>query len=555
MASPYDPLTLRLPKAPSPLPDSLEAWQAFFARLGMVNALEGQGPSVEEVTRRLCHQKAKDDLRRFQGQPQETNVQVWLGEHGLVGVLSSFRSAGSPQWMLSSAVLEALVVEPHGVETSGTVSRGGRALSDGRLIRSLRWTKGDQEPLQGCLQSWEMAARQGRLVPLDRWPAIQKKTGYEVLEALENGIGAWAKVGLDWTQQPVVSKATFLPADVSRLADRTQRKAFPQLKEALDQKVAPLPAPLREVFHRLLVSRHNALSLALNKPRPAEQKRYWRQKVSALANKKLNQLHPLVPFLSAPQRSVVEGWVKGLTLDTNVSIGAWTKLPLLLPEVSGVSALDLALSVARHTKLNTPWDKVLRTIETCPDPVLEALAKGAAGRYPLALSIAKTVLNVPNRSVDAERTKQSNEKAFLALDTLLERVGSQGLVWETPTVNVWGWALGWDANLPGDEDLRQQQNQQLQAFLGWAKSRGVQLPVTVRFQSSEDYRHHRSEVFDIGPQEQDAFLSAWPKAARVASIQDGASHWELLAPLRARWLERHLSGALPEPARSLRPRF
>ena len=103
MASPYDPLTLRLPKAPSPLPDSPEAWQAFFARLGMVNTLEGQGPYVEGVTRRLCHQKAKDDLRRFQGQPQETNVQVWLGEHGLVGVLSSFRSAGSPQWMLSSA--------------------------------------------------------------------------------------------------------------------------------------------------------------------------------------------------------------------------------------------------------------------------------------------------------------------------------------------------------------------------------------------------------------------------------------------------------------------
>ncbi len=553
MASPFNPVPLTVPKAPVQPFTAMEQWQEFFARLGMTRVLESQGPSVEEMTRRLCHRKAKDDLRRFH-RPQETHVQVWLGDKGVVGVLECFRSSEAP-WSLSSVRLEALAVLPHGAVETGPMVRGARVVSDGRAIQKLRWTKGDQEPLDECLQSWKAAAQEGRLVPLEQWPVLQRKASFEVLEALESGVGAWAKVGLDWTQQPVLSKATFIPAEVSRLAARTQRQALPALGAALGQQVTSLPVHLQEMFHRLLASRHDALSLTLNKPRPAEQKRYWRQQVSTLANKKLNQISPVTPFLSSQQRSVIEGWVNALASDTETSVKTWAKLPLFLPGVAGVSALDLALSVARHTKLNMPWDKVVRAIEKCPKHDLKDLVEGKKGRYPLALAIAKTVLNVPNRGVDADRFKQSNEKAFRALDHLIERVGSDGLVWETPTVNVWGWALGWDANLPGDEDLCQQQNLQLNAFMAWAESRQVQLPVTVRFQSSEDYQHHRSRTIDLAPHDQKAFMAAWPTAARAASIQEGAAHWELLAPLRARWLERHLSDALPQPSRSLRPRF
>ena len=79
MASPFNPVPLTVPKAPVQPFTAMEQWQEFFARLGMTRVLESQGPSVEEMTRRLCHRKGEETGEYL---PQSLEAPVLFGYEG-----------------------------------------------------------------------------------------------------------------------------------------------------------------------------------------------------------------------------------------------------------------------------------------------------------------------------------------------------------------------------------------------------------------------------------------------------------------------------------------
>lgn len=552
MTSTFRPSTIPTPQEYSDEGDALSQWEAFLTAIGLEKVWEGQGEGLSRIVEKKCQARVKN--QRDHGSIRtELYSQIWSNDQGLLAGLKFFRNSQG-EWLRSGVFIGGMAIQPHGLlsEKPGKVFH----LVSGQSVENIYWGAGDYpSDWESILEKLGTAAEQGHLVPRSRWgELILQATGMRQFSALKQALSSWLELALDWENQALVTTSTVIPSEYSRYAKKSVVRAASALREALPKDFHSFGADFLPVLDQIL-GHHLEVERKWGKGKLGETPASLRElRLEIIAKRVHGQIGRALSspgFLSDEQEAVVASWVKNLVQTSPAAIGSWNRLPSVVPGLN-VSKNDVALDLAAADFNLGGLDRVLAGAEKATLATLKRWAQGEGCANPLALAVGEVLLEVPNRGCQLEVETALVEKCQAILDVLLERLGPEGLVWGGVTHNVWGASLGKHMNLPVDSDLSQAHARRLTAFLKWAEQRGVGLPEVIRvpFRSPED-----KQSIEVAIHDRDGLKTHWERVARVPIIQSFQAHWDLLKPVRAAVIARHLDDALPANERMVKPRF
>ena len=430
---------------------------------------------------------------------------------------------------------------------------------DGRVTQVVSWRENGSNK-HSFTRAWEevqSAGREARLWPLARWgrdPELTDPASFAWRSALPWEV--WDSL-IPWgpMRVPVAKLSSFADRmGVAALAcQRHRRKLF----EAWERLIEQAPDEARDLFRSMgrMADHGHLLRLTEGTAVPDP----WKER-GKTAHQKLTEKwqkdHQVVrvvqrlrmalaAFPDAPdwllpiEHQRVATWVRNaldpsapMASPQNLEFTPWGELELLLlnPELADVWPRILALmdrlSVAD-----------LRQKTQAPDS--EGLT--------LQLRLARALLDIPNANVNTIRMPESHAGALAGLDRLVERLGPSGWGWEGRGHNVWHWALGWNINLPVDQDLMAAQQSRLSVFIEWCRRRAVPTPQEVRWE-------HQGRSFCTPLEDEEAFVSDWAEGGNPHRGEDPHARWHLIEPAARLLQKNRLDVALPSasPARRLR---
>lgn len=510
-----------------PFPSSVDPFQASSAdwlpSLGFVQVDRFEGLPLSTEMANRCAQRSN---QRKSSLPESSGVELWMHPVGALVVLSDYRLYAGASRNCSSVRMFAIEDWP-----LSEVSRNHKACGlvtgvyASMMSAHQQSTKGQE--IRDTWTSIVRSHRADRLVPLSRWSAYLEMPGFDnSLGVLASSLKGAIELCLDWPGESFLASPTIIPAQHSRLCTLAIQSATPRIKEVLNERAAGYP-PLGAELGRLLLS--SALAASRHARLPVVDRKSRKDYAqSVLARCLVEHLSGVVPGrLDVAQQKVCQEWIDVLSDPRQSARTRWCQLPSSLPEVTGLAAHDLLLDGVRFPGT---WEKLASQIRTATNDQLMSWVSGREGRLPLALSVSQALLHVQNRSSSPDEQRRIIPHALGVLDRLVDRLGVEALVWETPATNVWAAALGSEINLPTDEDLIELHEARLNAFVGWARARGVRLPGAIRWSSFSD---KTAPPMEFAPHNFQEFASQWAVHGPVARREDASHHWKLLGPLVA----------------------
>lgn len=491
-------------------------------------------------------------------------TKLWVHPAGVIVAVESF--AYNPGDSLILNQVSVVSIEDRSLLRSEDRLRNGSfGTSTGRRLSISRGshTGAAGEPSDSFKMAWsraQAASQDGSLVPLDGWmDCIRDPVFSSHISAISSVMNAPLSVALDWSKEKFLASPTTIPSQQYRLC----KLSFGSLKEkvlmAISRRTAHYPEPLTHVFGALFddeLKREISLGYGLGGgrvPSPADRRQYaMGQFANAFVD--LAQDIPGMPErLSQHQQAVCAQWVQVLSDPRPAARTTWKSLPAQLPGVSALAAHDVLLT---HTEFPGVWEKLESQVRAASNDQLLSWVRGQEGASPLALSIARVVLDIPNRGSKNGEQRRVLPRALGVLDYLVTRLGKEALVWETAGVNVWGHALGKSLNLPTDEDLVEIHNDRLNGFLDWAQNRQIDLPSIVRWSSDRDQNITGMEFM---PHDVATFRRQWEDHGPEVRKEAADLHWSLLGALSSLTRRSVLDGLVqqtrsPDQSRS-RPRL
>ena len=511
----------------------------FFESLGFYKVGVFEGAGIEGEMTRRCKEKTGKSMTRV-----HQYFYFWAHPAGAVvtgSYFSHYASNGSltPKQLSSLSIFgfeECSLKEPYDV-----FNFKSHGLSDGTRIKVFNGSHSGPpgSPSAAFALAWSSIAsahKSNTLVPLRDWRLLANNLEFpQIATSLVSAFEKLWDLSFDWHNHNFKSKKTDIPSEISHLSSRAVKKLYPLIKERINEITSEYTLEDLGFVKKILdVSiKRKANFFSLNKDQKINAELY-----SLMASKRLQYLFSLaldVPDRLLPsQKKVCSAWIRNLCSPSKSSQSRWKSLPINIDGVKGVASFDLLLECERNAG---SWEKLIDQLNSVSDDDLCSWVRGEKSSLPLAMGIAKAILRVPNRGFSKEENDRLMSNAFLALDIIVDRLGKDALILETPEQNVFGWGLGFDFNLPVDEDLVELNERRLSSFLSWMETREIPIPEKVRWSSQDN---PGVTGLEFGFDEYEKFVDQWNSHAVVLRREAVEHHWRLLEPLFLRLRRKEL---------------
>lgn len=555
MTFPYPSIDLPdFPLIPGSSADPPEEWEKVFEKLGMRPLLVARGKTLERYVEEGCRQKVeelpREEARKILlSSPSKVDqkVALWVSPSGMVGLIEAYLWPNQEKWTLSGVRLEALVQAPFDEVVTGATTSD---MVTGESVSELSWRACDQKQFDSENPRWKLrgqeikeAGRRGLLVPLSQWAVIAQQAPQIRWTVFQEALSGWSKLALDWGQETVFSKATGIPMERERLVDESLVHAFPKIQSKLRQVLGEDPHALSALLEKVLQEKTEGWKNSGKLPvvTPGQRKEFRTSFVSGELSKLLKEGVQSQPFLTPAQKQTVSSWVLNLSANDQDSVETWEGLANHAPGLEGLSKLDLALACTSRLDI---WERLLGTLKKSSDQELVLWLEGKGCRVPLALGIARALLDIADKYQEDEELVALRKGVFQALDYLVERLGADRFCWEGAGENVWGAALGWHLNLPTDKDLKVTHQKHLWDFLGWSQKHSVRLPEEIRWTSLGRENSRKGKTFECKLSDFSAFEAQWRENPQDWKRTASSHYWDLLKPVRSLALEARLEKTL-----------
>lgn len=527
-------------------PDFLEEAGFFLLDTFCGRPLEKE---VDERCDRLAGKTRGSDMYK--------EAKLWVHPSGVIALVKAFAFSQGGPLMFNQASL--VFMEDRPLSSQGWPLTGTFGISSGRRIAT---TQGNHTGAVGDLSdsfkmAWSnarVASEQGSLVPLERWLDYMRDPVLENnLSSLSAIMDSPVSLIRDWSKEQFLATDTTIPAQRYRLSKLALGSLKEKVIEAIGQRTAKYPDQLAQVLTLLLEDEvkneiTSGYGFGSKIPTPAHKRNYAMAQFSNAFVNMASSVPSMPVRLSQSQQDVCAQWIQALSDPRSAARTTWKSLPSHLPGVPGLAAHDLLLT---HTEFPGVWEKLESQVRAASNEQLLSWIRGQEGNSPLALSIARVVLDIPNRSSRDGEQRRVLPRALGVLDYLASRLGVDALVWESTEFNLWGHALGKDLNLPIDQDLVEIHGTRLRGFLDWAQARHVKLPSIVRWSS---FRDPGIKGLEFMPYDLGTFRQQWLDHGPEIRSMDAALHWALLEPLSSLVRRSALKGVVEHPRAPDSPR-